>query len=573
MKARLAWLIYGTGAALAAAALTWVSATLLDLETAHDEANARALTEETVRAAMWQFESELSPLVADQASRPYFHYASFYPAEGAYGEMFRAVSPQTPMYPSPLIRLEPGFVQLHFQYGPDGALTSPQAPRGRLRRLAQDRYVTDENVTRAEDWLKRLAKSVSVEELRARLPTRTRSPTDTVTPELVYADERWEPRIAAQQGEFEQRAQATKRAAIQSQAGWTSNAALQYEPSGVREGPTTALWEGETLLLARRISINDAEYVQGCVLDWPAIRASLQHLASVLLPGAEFRPVDELASAIEPDNAYRLASLPIAVVPGDVPLPAIEGISPIRGVLIAAWASMALAALSLAFVLGRTLSLSARREEFVSAVSHELRTPLTTFRMYAEMLHTGRVSEDARGEYLATLHHEAVRLSHLVENVLAYAGLEHGGGSVEELPLPALLERSRERLLERAQAAGMELELAPCAETPVRADPDVVERILFNLVDNACKYGASPIRIECRGTAIVVSDHGPGVSAREAANLFKPFRKSALQAANSAPGVGLGLALSRRLARAMGGDLELESRAGQGCRFVLTLRG
>lgn len=109
------------------------------------------------------------------------------------------------------------------------------------------------------------------------------------------------------------------------------------------------------------------------------------------------------------------------------------------------------------------------------------------------------------------------------------------------------------------------------------ADPGAVEQILFNLVDNACKYGVGGTRrieINCEldGKArISVRDFGPGISRTEAARLFQPFRKSAQQAANSAPGVGLGLALSRRLARAMGGELALDAHVRDGCRFTLTL--
>jgi len=104
----------------------------------------------------------------------------------------------------------------------------------------------------------------------------------------------------------------------------------------------------------------------------------------------------------------------------------------------------------------------------------------------------------------------------------------------------------------------------------VRADPAAVEQILFNLVDNACKYaGASGdrrIHLEAArrgGRALLrVRDHGPGVNADVAGRMFRPFSRSAAEAAGSAPGVGLGLALSRRLARDMGGELRLEAGHG-----------
>jgi signal transduction histidine kinase len=110
-------------------------------------------------------------------------------------------------------------------------------------------------------------------------------------------------------------------------------------------------------------------------------------------------------------------------------------------------------------------------------------------------------------------------------------------------------------------------------------DRSAIEQVLLNLVDNACKYAArsTPPRIEVSlersdGRAFVrVSDHGPGLSAAERRRLFQPFSKSDRDAANSAPGIGLGLALSRRLARAHGGELSLDASGRGGAVFVLSL--
>lgn len=576
MKGRVAWAVFAFGVVVAAGALAWVSAALLALERANVQAGARAIADETTRAAMWQFESELSPLVADQASRPYFHYASFYPVEGAYDAMFEPVGPGVALYPSPLIRLEPGDVRLHFQFAPDGTLTSPQAPLGDMRLVARRRNLAGQGIIHAEERMAHLASTVTRAELLSRLPTRTRSAADEVSPEMVFADEAWQARIQGQSEEYQQRSQATKQAATQLQANAWRNSQEITAPTGVREGPMTALWMGETLLLARRISIHGNEYVQGCVLDWAGIHDRLQSLADTVLPGARFQAVTD-GAVIEKPDALRLASLPIEVLPGE-PSVAAGGWSPIRSALYAAWACMAAVALSLAFVLGRTLSLAARREEFVSAVTHELRTPLTTFRMYTELLQSGRVTDEtARHEYYNTLHAEALRLGHLVENVLAYARLENRDNAerMQALSLSSLLERATERLARRTAQSGTQVQIAPCADVRVRADPVAVEQILFNLVDNACKHGRGPVSIDCeasnRRAIISVSDHGPGIKSHEAARLFKPFRKSAQQAADSAPGVGLGLALSRRLARAMGGELSLDTTNKEGTRFLLKL--
>ena len=98
-------------------------------------------------------------------------------------------------------------------------------------------------------------------------------------------------------------------------------------------------------------------------------------------------------------------------------------------------------------------------------------------------------------------------------------------------------------------------------------------------MDNACKYGLDKennrihleTRLSGRHLAIRVRDNGPGVPREVEKQLFRPFSKSAKRAAHSAPGVGLGLALSRRLAREMGGDLTYDKSAKKGACFILTL--
>jgi signal transduction histidine kinase len=251
--------------------------------------------------------------------------------------------------------------------------------------------------------------------------------------------------------------------------------------------------------------------------------------------------------------------------------------------LVIAWASVLVAAAAAAALLWGAIALSERRGAFVSAVTHELRTPLTTFLLYTEMLDEGMLAEEKRNGYVTALRGEAERVSHLVENVLAYSQLEgnRARAHVEDVALGELLGRPCERLRQRAAESGMEIvcDVSNAAHLEVRADRGAVELILFNLVDNACKYASSAedkrIHVDAapRGAvaAITVRDHGPGVSPDAARRLFRPFSKSAHDAANSAPGVGLGLSLCRRLARSLGGDLVLDKSDGPGASFTLTL--
>ncbi|MEE2827191.1 MAG: HAMP domain-containing sensor histidine kinase, partial [Planctomycetota bacterium] len=259
--------------------------------------------------------------------------------------------------------------------------------------------------------------------------------------------------------------------------------------------------------------------------------------------------------------------------------------SAIRVSLVIAWCCIIAAALSVAGVLQGVVTLSERRGAFVSTVTHELRTPLTTFRMYSDMLSAGMIEdEEKKGQYLETLRIEADRLSHLVENVLQYARLERGkrGKQRQAIEVQQLWQRIESRLADRADQAGMQIkvDLDPsCVAAKVLTDPAAVEQILFNLVDNACKYAGqdSLNEIEICGRAvdrylrIRISDQGPGIPADKIRYLFRPFSKSVHDPANTAPGVGLGLALCRQLARALGGELEYDATCPAGASFLLSL--
>ncbi|MFT5522897.1 MAG: signal transduction histidine kinase [Pirellulaceae bacterium] len=359
----------------------------------------------------------------------------------------------------------------------------------------------------------------------------------------------------------------------------------------IQVGVARPVWFGDKLLFARRVRVGETWFVQGCWLNWEKLKSELISQVEPLLPDVDLLPIFD--GRVNPGR--QLATLPVQlVVPEPVPdtAPFVLGIpkslgvlSPMQGALVTAWSCLALAAVAVAVLLNGVLVLSERRAAFVSAVTHELRTPLTTFRMYAEMLSTGMVTEEVqRQQYTETLRVEADRLSHLVENVLQYARLERGrpGNRREPIEIGKMLSRFDTRLVDRAKQASMELVVEipeQLRELEIKTDPAAVEQILFNLVDNATKYAVTAedqrihvgVAAEQNGVAIRIQDHGPGVSPQSRSRLFKPFSKSVEDAASSAPGVGLGLALCRRLASQLGGSLELEADRGEGASFRLFL--
>jgi signal transduction histidine kinase len=342
-------------------------------------------------------------------------------------------------------------------------------------------------------------------------------------------------------------------------------------------GDFRASWFDGSLFLIRR-GMTLKSFAQGTLVDDAALREILLAEARPLLPDAALVP-----SGNGGDDSFNLASFPFNLNPGHFGAPQESIPRTISASLLAGWLAAAVALLAAYFLIANVMKLSERRASFVSAVTHELRTPLTTFRLYSDMLSSGAVREEKRPVYLNVLSREADRLSHLVENVLAFSKIERGSArsALAEVEMNTLLASFSERFATRLEAAGLKLELIAADPITLKLDASALEHILFNLIDNAAKYAAASeppvvtIRAAVRkgSVEIRVADHGPGIPDTERSRIFRPFHKSAKQAAETKPGVGLGLALSKRLAGSMGGSLTCSRRAdgGSGAEFILSL--
>jgi len=218
----------------------------------------------------------------------------------------------------------------------------------------------------------------------------------------------------------------------------------------------------------------------------------------------------------------------------------------------------------------------AMKTALLRAVSHDLRTPLMAISTSAGALARPDLAIDAedRAELLDTILAASERLDHLVGNLLDLSRLQAGAAAPEQ----RLVD------LEELVAAALD-ELGPSAERvevvlpddvpAVSVDPHQIQRAIVNLVENALKYSppSEPVRIQVlrgHGDAVVrVIDHGPGVPARIRERIFEPFDRGGRT--GDTPGAGLGLAIARGFAEANGGRIGIESRAGQGTAFVLSL--
>ncbi len=220
------------------------------------------------------------------------------------------------------------------------------------------------------------------------------------------------------------------------------------------------------------------------------------------------------------------------------------------------------------------IALARQQQDFVSAVSHELKTPLTSIRMYGEMLREGWAPEDKKQSYYAFIHDESERLSRLIGNVLQLARMNRNEVKVDLKPVAVseLIDAVRSPVSSQIERAGFTLRLdcdAAAGRAVIEVDTDAFTQILINLVDNAVKFSAAAdsrvIDVGCQqqrdgSVMLSVRDYGPGVPRDQMKKIFRLFYRSQSELTRETVGTGIGLALVRQLAEAMGGRVDMVNR-------------
>ena len=216
--------------------------------------------------------------------------------------------------------------------------------------------------------------------------------------------------------------------------------------------------------------------------------------------------------------------------------------------------------------------------EFLMRVTHDLRTPLTAIRGHAAALSDGVVPQEDVLRSLAAIEGEATRLETLVADLLDLARLDAHRFKLDlaRVEPSDVLDRAFDAMEAEATARGVSYERSIDPIPTVVTDESRVQQIVVNLLDNALRWtpAGGTVRLEGRslpsgGFAAAVTDTGPGVPDRDRERIFDAFLS--LETPDGQRGSGLGLAISRQLARALGGDVRMESREGSGSRFVLEL--
>ncbi len=233
----------------------------------------------------------------------------------------------------------------------------------------------------------------------------------------------------------------------------------------------------------------------------------------------------------------------------------------------------------------RALSANRAKSEFLANMSHEIRTPMNAVLGFTELMRRGNAqSAEEAGKYLETIHRNGKHLLDLINDILDLSKVESGEFSLESIACAPhriaadVIEILAVRAREKGVEIGLEIE-SPVPAT-VAGDPARLRQILTNLTGNAIKFtehGAVRLRLGWRGSdaagtlELRVQDSGIGIPADKVESIFEPFTQAESSTTRRFGGTGLGLTISRRFARAMGGDIRAESVYGEGSTFVVTL--
>ncbi|MHC4847725.1 MAG: sensor histidine kinase [Planctomycetota bacterium] len=484
-------------------------------------AQMRARRESDIRAAHFRMNSRIAVWIEKERERSPEEYSAYLAvAQQTYTKRgFQKIEKDELLRQSKLLSANTSYVGLYFRIDEQGAFSSPQVPTGTYQELVVPEVLSQQQFETNFARLQSVQQQVNPKQLGL---------------ELKKAQQR--PRKA--------------------QTGWI---ATDRGTAGALE----PVWVDESLYFVRKFGTQ----LQGFVVDWPKLRASLLDEVDELFPDGALEPAPG-----EPDDSV-LYALPARFIPGSIAGGASLGGEHVAIALM--WGLVIFAFVAY----GRTLRRADEQRRFASHVTHELRSPLTTFALYSDLLAEGLLpSEEKRQEYLQTLQSESQRMGHMIENVIAQARLEEGRTRIQlaSATLRNVVEAARPGLERGCAQHGMQLlvDLGDAGDAAVQVDRAAVERILTNVVENACKYGGTPISITASmrdGTVkLRVRDHGPGVEPEQVQRIFRPYDRGGRDETAAARGLGLGLPLSRELARRMHGDLVYETPPDGGASFALT---
>ena len=220
------------------------------------------------------------------------------------------------------------------------------------------------------------------------------------------------------------------------------------------------------------------------------------------------------------------------------------------------------------------------RREFVANVSHELRTPLTSIQGYVEtLIEEPNPQPETTREFLGVILKNATRMNRLTEDLLALASVESPDYKLSLHPqrASALVKDAIDSLGGIVVDSGVKLQSAGAPDALVMADPDAMNQVFGNLIENSMKYakGSKRIRVGARlldqEVQFTVQDYGPGIASEHLERIFERFYRVDKARSRESGGTGLGLAIVKYIVQAHGGHIWAESELGKGAAFHFTL--
>jgi two-component system phosphate regulon sensor histidine kinase PhoR len=220
------------------------------------------------------------------------------------------------------------------------------------------------------------------------------------------------------------------------------------------------------------------------------------------------------------------------------------------------------------------------RRDFIANVSHELRTPLTSIQGYVETLvEEPRPNAETSREFLGIILKNATRMNRLTEDLLALASVESPDYKLTLQPTraSALVQDAIDSLGGIVVDSEVNLEFSGAPDTLVLADPDAMNQVFGNLIENALKYGKGGKRIRVGAQLLeaevqfTVEDFGPGIASEHLERIFERFYRIDKARSRESGGTGLGLAIVKHIVNAHGGRVWVESELGSGAQFHFTL--
>ncbi|MGA7827184.1 MAG: ATP-binding protein, partial [Geobacteraceae bacterium] len=224
------------------------------------------------------------------------------------------------------------------------------------------------------------------------------------------------------------------------------------------------------------------------------------------------------------------------------------------------------------------------RKDFVANVSHELRTPISVIKGYAEtILSEGKnLQPEKLVQFTEVIHSHAERLAHLISDLLTLSRIESGAIPLEPVPVSILSAVNRATHLIEQNARSKEVLLNKTdalANLPdIQADPDKLEQVLINLLDNAIKFTPAGGTVTVDATdlgdriRIDVKDTGIGIPPKDISRIFERFYRVDTARSRELGGTGLGLSIVKHIVQAHGGLVSVESTPGKGSTFSFTMR-